>query len=240
MENTSENLEHIEHHQHAAHGGHFDRRVAVSMAIIAAMLATVTLLSHRAHNATLRLQGEANRLQTEANILHTQAADQWGFFQAKNIRRHEYLALSSLLKVVAPLAGKDEERNKQIAAWEAKAQEYDSEPKKKSPSSSGAASDLKTDDSIDPEKKNLKDIRAEAERLVHEADHKREEAEVLLKKSEEAHHQGDRLDLAELGVEVGLVLCSLAALTKRSPFWIAGVAAALIGVVLAGTAFLIH
>src|SRR5258706_8820880 len=149
MENTSENLEHIEHNQHAAHASHFDRRVAVSMAIIAALLATVTLLSHRAHNATLRLQGEANRLQSEANILHTQAADQWGFFQAKNIRRHEYLALANLLKVTAPLAGKEKEHDQQIQAWEGKAKEYEGEADK---------NEIATEDN---EKKSLKVIRKE-------------------------------------------------------------------------------
>src|SRR5438309_9628107 len=83
MENTSENLEHIEHNQHAAHASHFDRRVAVSMAIIAALLATVTLLSHRAHNATLRFQ-------SEANIFQTKASDEWNYYQAKNNRDHAY------------------------------------------------------------------------------------------------------------------------------------------------------
>ena len=55
------------------------------------------MLSHRGHTETLRLQGEANRLQTEADILHTRASDQWGFYQAKNIRAHEYRALGQML-----------------------------------------------------------------------------------------------------------------------------------------------
>ena len=46
--------------------------------------------------------------------------------------------------------------------------------------------------------------------------------------------------LAELGVELGLVLCSLAVLTKRPPFWYSGLTAAAVGVLLAGSAFLVH
>src|SRR5262249_18191947 len=96
------------------------------------------------------------------------------------------------------------------------------------------------DASADPEKQNLKDIRAEAEKLRREADHKRHEAEDRLKESEHAHHQADRFDLGDLGVELGLVLCSLAVLTKRAPFWIGGLVAAGIGAVVAVSAFLVH
>ncbi len=228
MEKTHEQLEQIEHAQHAAHGGRFDRFVATSMAVIAALLATVTMLSHKAHNETLRYQGEANRLQSEANILHTQAADEWGFYQAKNIRRHEYLALSNLLKVTAPLAGKESDHARQIQAWEAKAKEYEGDAEQ----DAGAVEDN--------EKKSLKVIRIEAERLEAEARQKRTEAAERLKESVHEHHQGDRFDLSELGVELGLVLCSLAVLTKRSPFWYAGLTAAAIGVIFAGSAYFLH
>src|ERR1700730_13958381 len=101
MENTHEQLEQIEHSQHAAHGGSFDRLVATSMAIIAALLAPVTMLSHRAHNDTLRLQ-------TEANILHTQATDQWGYYQAKNIRRHAYQSNLRILDLMPRGTGSEE------------------------------------------------------------------------------------------------------------------------------------
>src|SRR5262245_18302235 len=100
MDYASEHLEHVEHLHHAAHFP-FRRRVAMTMAIVAAFLACVSMLSHRAHNETLRLQAEANRLQTEANILHTQATDQWNFYQAKNIRNHEYQVYLKLLPVLA-------------------------------------------------------------------------------------------------------------------------------------------
>jgi hypothetical protein len=228
MENTHDHLEHIEHTQHASHGGGFDRRVAVTMAIIAAALAAVTMLSHRAHNETLRLQGEANRLQTEADIEHTRAADQWGFYQAKNIRRHEYQALSSLLKILPAAPGKESEQAKQISYWEAKAKEYE------------GGADSAQDGSEDNEKKSLKKIRFEAEHLEAEAHDKEHQAEKKLEESEHFHHRGFGLDMSELAVELGLVLCSLAVLTKRTPFWHSGMVAAVIGIAIACVAFLIH
>src|SRR4051794_2912228 len=85
---------HLEEAEHAKHGAHspFDRRVATSMAIVAAVLATVTMLSHRAHNETLRLQAESNSLQTEAGIRQVQASNNWAWYQAKRLRQAQYEA----------------------------------------------------------------------------------------------------------------------------------------------------
>src|SRR5260370_33987999 len=78
---TEHHLEHAQHTQHAAHNP-FDRGVAMTMAIIAAVLAGVTLVSHRGHTETLRLT-------SEATTFHTKASDEWNLYQAKNIRNHE-------------------------------------------------------------------------------------------------------------------------------------------------------
>jgi ribosomal protein S9 len=196
---TPDHLEHIEHAQHASHAGGFDRRVAVTMAIVAAMLAAVTMLSHRAHNDTLRLQ-------TEANILHTRATDEWGYYQAKNIRRQVYQADIDLIGVLAKDPGAEAQRDSVRSAWSKHIAKYDQE---------------------------LAEQKLKAEQLVKDAEQKMEE-------SQHAHHHADRFDFAELGVELGLVLCSLAVLTKRLPFWYSGMVSALIGVAIAATAFFVH
>jgi len=49
--------------------------VSVTMAILAVLVAVVTLLGHRAH--------------TEEVVLQAKSSDQWAYYQAKNIRRHE-------------------------------------------------------------------------------------------------------------------------------------------------------
>src|SRR5450755_3059947 len=91
-------IEHAEHAVHAA-GDSFNRQVTMSIAIVAAILACVTMLGHRAHNETLRLQGEALRLQGEslriqgeslqmqtmASMESTKVATHWQYYATKNI-----------------------------------------------------------------------------------------------------------------------------------------------------------
>src|SRR4051812_15853939 len=72
---ASQEGEHASHHAHDP----FDRRVAMSMVVIAAVLATVKVIGHRAHNDTLAYQ-------IKANVAHTQESDQWNFFQSKKMR----------------------------------------------------------------------------------------------------------------------------------------------------------
>jgi Domain of unknown function (DUF4337) len=57
--------------------------VSLTMAILAVMVATCTLLGHRAH--------------TEEILLQTKATDQWAYYQAKNMRRNNIEALDELL-----------------------------------------------------------------------------------------------------------------------------------------------
>ncbi len=62
-------------HEAAEHGRHSQMsRVSFTMSLLAVLLATTTLLGHRAH--------------TEEIVLQNQATDQWNFFQAKNQRRY--------------------------------------------------------------------------------------------------------------------------------------------------------
>src|SRR5947209_19386436 len=90
---TDQHLEHAEHVQHHAHDP-FDRWVAMSMAIVAAVLACVSMLSHRAHNQTLKLHILANDDITEAS-------NRWGYYQAKKNREYMYTADAALLAVLA-------------------------------------------------------------------------------------------------------------------------------------------
>src|SRR6266571_696697 len=93
---------HMEHAEHAVHaaGDDFNRQVTMSIAIVAAILACVTMLGHRAHNETLRLQGEALGLQTKASIKSTEAANKWAYYQNKNMFNLESEITLDLLKVL--------------------------------------------------------------------------------------------------------------------------------------------
>ena len=77
--------------------------VAVTMAILAVLVATATLMGHRAA--------------TEELLLQTRASDQWAFFQAKNIRLHEMQAVTDILSTVQPM---DKERTEAMREQYAK------------------------------------------------------------------------------------------------------------------------
>src|ERR1700682_5830841 len=60
--------------------------ISVTMAILAVCVAVVSLLGHRAH--------------TEELLFQNRASDQWSYYQAKNIRRHNYEMGVDLLSLV--------------------------------------------------------------------------------------------------------------------------------------------
>ena len=71
----SEELSELKEHAEHAKEDPTLAPVSVTMAILAVMVAVATLLGHRAH--------------TEEVVLQAKASDQWAYYQAKNIRRHE-------------------------------------------------------------------------------------------------------------------------------------------------------
>src|SRR5262245_26776792 len=189
-------MEHAEHAKHAAHDP-FDRRVAMTIAIVAAVLACVTMLSHRAHNATLLHQAEANRLQTEANIMHTKASDQWNYYQSKNLLNRQYLSYQKIMAGVAKDPAKASERAEAESFW---------------------------NDEVEKYRLRLPGEEQKARDMVAKADEIQNEAKQAMEHSREAHHQANRFDWGELAVELAVVLCSVAVLTKQRGFWFVGIA----------------
>jgi hypothetical protein len=171
----------------------------MTMAIVAAVLACVTMLSHREHTETLRLQNEAT-------IHHTQASDQWAYYQAKKNREYFYAASEVILEPVAAKAENSKALLATAEEWKSKAQKYEQE---------------------------AAEIQSEAKEFANQA-------KELQKESEHAHHRADRFDLGELGVELALVLCSLAVLTKRKGFWFSGIGFGILGAAVAASAMFLH
>ena len=58
-------------------------------------------------------------------------------------------------------------------------------------------------------------------------------AKARIEESHVVHAKGTRFDLGELGLQFGVVLCSLAILTKGRGLWFGGLAASLVGLVVA-------
>ena len=73
--------------EHAAHGEPFNKRVAATMAMIAAALALVSVLGHMAT--------------TEELLMQQKSSDQWAFFLAKSIRHYESVVASDILEAMA-------------------------------------------------------------------------------------------------------------------------------------------
>jgi hypothetical protein len=160
-----------EHAEHAKQP--FDKKVALTMAIIAALLAVDGVMAHL--------------LTTEELLLQQKASDQWSYYQAKSIRRYNSEIATEIFR------GFHNELNEPTAA------KYE---------------------------KNIEKYKKESEEVSNEA--KKFEAESKMK-GDQAH----RLDYGEVFLELGIVLASLAILTKRNLFWLGAMGSAVVGVALA-------
>jgi hypothetical protein len=102
-------------HEHAEHARHNPdlAPVSLTMAILAVLVATVSLLGHRAH--------------TEEVVLQNKVTNQWAYFQAKNIRRHSDEQFADMILLSNP---KDpEQANKLREKYTAEAERYRDEQK---------------------------------------------------------------------------------------------------------------
>lgn len=166
----SENVEHAEE------AG--KKRVGVTMAITAVLLAIVTMLSHRSH--------------TEEVVLQTRVADEWAFYQARNLRSQMYAADAKMATL-----------------------------------SNGEAA-----------KKMAGDFQDESERVRKNAEQTQDHARDLERETVSAARRGGTFDLAEIFLEVSIVLCSIALLSDSRLYWLASFVTTGLGIVLCVVALL--
>jgi len=225
---TEHHLEEAEHAKHHALDP-FTSRVAMTMAIIAAALAFVSLLSHRKHNEVIQEQ-------INATTKFTEASNKWSQYQAKRIRSYMFESDAELLAALsaAPSDGGAAACEKQIKKWRDKIQTYEKgdpnwEEKRKQREKAEKEAAEGDGPARDPD--SLPNLQHKAEELTEQSDHLRHEAA-------HAHHQANYLDSGHLGLEMGLVLSSVAVLTKRRSFWYGGVLVAAVGFMVSMIAFL--
>ena len=214
MANTHEHLEHAEHAEHHA-SDPFNQRVAVSMAIVAALLAGISMVGHATHNKVLQLQGDANRLRTEAATAEVEKSNLFLWYQAK---RQRQAALEIAAKQAELLGGDEAARKKAVADWKEKAASYNKSSE---------------------EKDNLPDLLERGKEAGKRSEELKAKATATRDEAEHVHHQANRLDIAHLLAEIGLVLCSIALLTKKKAFWYAGLLAAVAAIGLTASAYTI-
>ena len=157
--------------------------VSLTMAILAVLVATVSLLGHRAH--------------TEEILMQTRATDQWAYYQAKNMRRNNLEALDDVLTA---LENTKAERTEQVQK--------------------------RFHDEIDKYRDQQKDIQSEARALEAER--------------ERVGHKANRFDLGEVFLEIALVVSSITLLTDNRRYWYFGLVLATVGIVAAGSGFMVH
>ena len=94
----SDELQELKEHAEAAEHDPSLVPISLTMAIVAVLVASVSLLGHRAH--------------TEEVILQNQVSDQWAFYQAKSIRRHADEVFADLASL---MTAKDAEKAAKLA-----------------------------------------------------------------------------------------------------------------------------
>lgn len=189
---------------------------------------------YRAHNETLLLQGEALRLlsdglrlqsealqiQTMASMKRTNAANKWSYCQTKHLFHLMSKITLDLLNGLATSDCTKDELKAVSAKHRKKVDKYDKElPEIEA---EGHAIVKQSDELLTRSKEKL----AEYQEKMEESQYKMAERHV-------ANMRSNRFDYDELGLKLGVVLCSLAILTKGRGFWFVGIIRSLIGAVVA-------
>lgn len=209
-----------------------EKKIGLTMAITAVLLAVATLLSHRAH--------------TEEGLLQGKIVDEWNFYQAKHARAHEYSAFAEL----AALSPHPKARDIAVRDYKKSLDEECGTPPEK-----GCSSPAKDSAVLQP---LLTDTNAEAGREAkgeHTSASKAEEntrqpaeegsqtantteqpgkkpgnarpgAIKIQETAREMEHERDVVerranyyDGSELFLEISIVLCSIALLSDTKLFW---------------------
>lgn len=82
--------------------------------------------------------------------------------------------------------------------------------------------------------------RKEVERYEKDKEDISDKAKEFEKDRDTQSHRADRFEGGEVLLEIALVICSLTLLTKKRFFWYSGIVLAVVGVLFAGSGFLIH
>jgi hypothetical protein len=168
------------HHE----GGHTadpaGKRVGIQAAILAVLLAVVTIASHRTHTAAIIHKSTSN--------------DQWAYYQATRIKLHNTELAENL---IGTFATKNDASNKLLTDYQKQQTKYEEQSKE------------------NQEKARTADEAAEAD-----------------------EHRALRFDIGEGLLEIGLVLSSLYFIARKQLFPVAGLIAAVAGVVIATTGFM--
>jgi hypothetical protein len=158
------------------------RHVSLIIAILAVLVAMVTVLGHRAH--------------TQAVLEQTRAADQWNEYQARKLRVQQTQIADDLLTL---------QPAKDASAAQAKLATY----------------------------------KAEITKWQAELEQDMEKAHQLEEQVEHEEREAARFDLGEALLQIAVVLASITLLTRHKRYVITALVLGAVGLLIAGSAFLV-
>ena len=180
----------------------FAKRIAITIAALAVL---ISVIGNKGDNA-----------KTESILKTTEAANQWGYYQAKSLKSHAYSVASEELEVLA--VADPAKRDALVKSFAAKVAKYEQEKQDIGfgQQDAGGAWKQVLDDHGQPV--------ISARQLRAETDH--------------ASAINDRCDLGSLLLQIAVILCSVAILVRLHSFWFLGMAVGSAGAVVGVTAFL--
>jgi hypothetical protein len=225
--------------EHAHEKG--EKRIGLTMAIVAVLLAIATLLGHRTH--------------TEEGLLQGKIVDEWNFYQAKHGRAHEYGALAEIAAILPhgrarEIAIRDYKKSldeecgtpaehgcsspakdsavlqelmggtKTESTGHEGGSEHDPPAAKEKPAEAGGEKSEAAAGHGEAKPSNHKPGAVNIQDTAREMEHEREIME----------RRADFYDSAELFLEISIVLCSIALLAEVKMFWQLSFVTTIIGV----------
>jgi Domain of unknown function (DUF4337) len=216
--------------EHAHNRG--EKRIGLTMAIVAVLLAVATLMGHRAH--------------TEEGLMQGKIVDEWNFYQAKHSRAHEYGAIAevaALLPNGKDLAVKDYKKSLDEECG-TPPEHGCSSPARDSAllrpllapadSATGSNENTKHETSVKQEspvkenaaKEHGKEAAAANKQHENNSSSRKPGAVNVQETAKEMEHEREIVerranyyDGAELFLEISIVLCSIALLAEAKLFW---------------------
>jgi hypothetical protein len=226
-----------------------EKRIGLTMAIVAVLLAVATLMGHRAH--------------TEEGLMQGKIVDEWNFYQAKHSRAHEYGAIAevaALLPNGKDLALKDYKKSLDEECG-TPPEHGCSSPARDSallrpllaPAQSVTGSienDTKQETSVKQgvpatAKEHGKEAAASKEQHENKSSSRKpgavniqETAKEMEREREVVERRANYYDGAELFLEISIVLCSISLLAEAKLFWQLSFITTILGVCVALFGFL--
>jgi uncharacterized protein DUF4337 len=230
--------------EHAHNKG--EKRIGLTMAIVAVLLAVATLLGHRTH--------------TEEGLLQGKIVDEWNFYQAKHGRAHEYGALAEIAALLPHAKARDlalKNYKKSLEEECGTPPEHGcNSPAKDSPIIQELLGGAKTESgpheagsqpaaaheeagagkekAAQPGKSEASAGHGEAKPSTGKAGAVKvqDTAREMEHERDVIEHRADFYDSAELFLEISIVLCSIALLAEVKMFWQLSFVTTIIGVAI--------